>query len=206
MAKRRRGGRPRKANRARRPTTRVGRSPVDHGTEQSRRLRQALTGRLDLPPEPLSVLYSRGFISQAQYDAGVAYSGLTRIVRSGWGLSDASVANLWRSLTSGEGLIVVAPGQANGHEATGVIRARQRLEQMRVELMRGDPGGAILQAVTSICVDGDWTGWCKRILTKMRKLPGDWRSLGDLREGLHRLSEFGTRRREVSPARELAAE
>jgi hypothetical protein len=170
-------------------------------------LRQALTGRLDVPAEPLSVLFSRGFLSQAQYGAGLAYAGLTRIVRSGWGLQDCSVANLWRSLTSGEGLIVVAPGQLNGHEAPAVGRARQRLEEMRAELMRDDPSRATLQVVDTVCVDGVWVAWLKRLVTKMRELPGDWRSLGDLREGLHRLAEFGTtRRREVSPIREFAAE
>jgi hypothetical protein len=206
MAKRR-GGRPRKLNRTRRPTTRAGRAPVDHGTEASRRLRQALTGRLDLPPEPLSVLYSRGFISQPQYDAGLAYAGLTRVVRSGWGLQDCSVANLWRSLTSGEGLIVVAPGQANGHEAIGVVRARSRLEDMRAALRRDDPGGAILQMVDSVVIDGVWTAWLKRIVTKLPEAPGDFPRLSALKEGLHRLAEYGTtRRREVSPIRELAAE
>ena len=207
MAKRRRGGRPRKADRTRRPTTRAGRATVDYGTEQSRRLRQALTGRLDLPPEPLSVLYSRGFLSQPQHDAGVAYSGLTRIVRSGWGLSDCSVANLWRSLTSGEGLIVVAPGQANGHEATGVIRARSRLEDMRGELCRDDPSRAILQTVDSVVIDGVWVAWLRRIILRLPEVVGDFPRLSDLKEGLHRLAEYGTtRRREVSPARGLAAE
>jgi hypothetical protein len=170
-------------------------------------LRQALTGRLDLPPEPLSVLYSRGFISQPQYDAGVAYSGLTRLVRSGWGLSDCSVANLWRSLTSGEGLIVVAPGQANGHEATGVIRARSRLEDMRGELCRDDPSRAILQTVDSVVIDGVWTAWLKRIILRLPEVVGDFPRLSNLKEGLFRLAEFGTsRRREVVAKHSLAAE
>jgi hypothetical protein len=186
----RRGGRPRKANRARRPTTRAGRSPADRGTEQLRRLRQALTGRLDLPPEPLSVLYSRGFISQPQYDAGLAYAGLTRLVRSGWGLQDASVAGIWGAVTNGFGIVMVAPGAMNGHEAPAVSRARQRLEEMRAELLRDDPSRAILQVVDTVCVDGVWVAWLKRIVTKMRELPGDWRSLGDLKEGLFRLAEF----------------
>jgi hypothetical protein len=206
MAKRR-GGRPRKALRRSRPTTRAGRSPVDHGTEQSRRLRQALTGRLDLPPEPLSVLYSRGHIDQAQYDAAVAYSGLTRLVRSGWGLQDASVAGIWGAVTSGFGIVMVAPGAMNGHEAPAVSRARSRLEDLRAELRRDDPGGAILQVVDTVCIDGVWTAWLKRIASRLPEAPGDWRSLSDLKEGLHRLAEFGTTpRREVSPIRELAAE
>jgi hypothetical protein len=170
-------------------------------------LRQTLCGRLDVPAEPLSVLFSRGFISQAEYDSGLAYLGLVRLVRSGWGLQDASAAGIWKAVTTGLGGIMITPGQMNGHEAPAVSRARQRLEEMRVELRRDDPGGAILQAVTSICVDGMWTAWLKRLVTKMRELPGDWRSLGDLKEGLHRLSEFGTTRwREVSPIRAEAAE
>jgi hypothetical protein len=209
MAKKRRhpGGRPRKDGARYRATTRAGRSPVDHGTAEVRRLRQALTGRLDLPAEPLSVLYSRGFLSQPQYDAGLAYSGLTRLVRSGWGLQDASVAGLWRAVVAGEGIVMVAPGQANGHEAPAVGRARQRLADMRAELMRDDPSRAILQVVDTVCIDGVWTAWLKRIVSKLPERPGDFSRLGALKEGLFRLSEFGTsRRRLISPVRAEAAE
>jgi hypothetical protein len=170
-------------------------------------LRQALTGRIDLPPEPLSVLYSRGFLSQPQYDAGVAFAGLTRLVRSGWGLRDTSVAGIWGAVTSGFGIVMVAPGQLNGHEAPAVSRARQRLADLRAELMRDDPSRAILQTVDSVVIDGVWVAWLKRIVSRLPEAPGDFPRLSALKEGLHRLAEFGTSpRREVSPIRELAAE
>jgi hypothetical protein len=102
---------------------------------------------------------------------------------------------------------MVAPGQANGHEAPAVGRARQRLEDMRAELRRDDPSRAILQVVDTVCVDGVWVAWLKRIVTRLPELPGDFSRLSNLKEGLFRLAEFGSaRRRDVSPVRAEAAE
>jgi hypothetical protein len=210
MAKQKRGGRPRKANRARRPTTRAGRSPADRGTPELQRVKGILTpGRLDLPSDVLAMLFSRGFLSQEAYNAGRVFAALVRITRAGWGLSDEGVAHLWRMVQLGEMAEQPGPIVTNGHDAGGSYAeyARRRLAEMRSELQRRGEGERILTTVMVVCVDNRWEGWVKRILTKLRELPGDWRSLGDLREGLHRLAEFGTtRRREVSPIRELAAE
>jgi hypothetical protein len=177
----------------------------DHGTPELLALRRALTGRIDLPPEPLAVLFSRGFLDQRQYDSALLYAGLTRAVRSGWGVADSSVTGLWRAVTCGEGLVVVAPGTANSQDAPAVDRARRRLEEMRDELKRDDPGGAILRVVDTVAVDGVWVGWLQRLVTRQREISGDWASLGDLREGLGRLAALrGDRRREVSPRAEAA--
>jgi hypothetical protein len=103
MAKGRRG-RPKQAQARRRATTRNGRqAPPDHGTPELLALRRTLNvGRIDLPTDSLAALFSRGFVSQEAYNAGRVFAALTRIVRCGLGLHDASVERLWRMVTLGE--------------------------------------------------------------------------------------------------------
>jgi hypothetical protein len=208
----RRKGRPAKAGARRRQTTRTGRqAPPDYGTPELRALRSILTpGRIDLPTDSLAALFSRGFISQESYNTGRVFAALTRIVRSGWGLSDGGVQRLWRMVALGQ---ILEPSPVavitNGHDHGGAYAdyARQRLEEMRRELQRRGEDERILVTVVHICVDGGWPAWCRRILTRLPELPGDWRSLGDLKEGLERLVELRSgRRREAPPARAEAAE
>jgi hypothetical protein len=203
MAKgrRRKGGRPRRDGPRkngvllRRPFER------DLGTEQIRRLREILTpGGGNLPTDPLSALFCRGLVDEASYRVGQRFRALTMISRTGWCPKDASVQDLWRRLLVGEGAEALVSAPVNGPNVTAADAARTKLPEMRAELLRGDREGAILQTVCSICVDGRWEGWCKRILCRIPELPGDWRCLGNLREGLYRLAELGTsRRREVVP-------
>jgi hypothetical protein len=165
-------------------------------------------GRVDLPTDVLAALFSRGFLTQEAYNAGRVFAALVRIARAGWGLSDTGVAHLWRMVQLGEMAEQPGPIVTNGHDAGGAYAeyARRRLAEMRSELQRRGENERILTTVMVVCVDNRWEGWVKRILTKLRELPSDWRSLGDLREGLGRLAEFhGGRRRDVS-SRAAAAE
>jgi hypothetical protein len=202
MAKKQRhpGGRPRKADRSR-----PNRPPRDLGPPEIQRLRAILNpGQPGLPADPLAALLARNFIDERSYNAGRYFSALVAISRRGWDLRDGSVAQLYRRMVAGivgedVGTIPIPDSPVpNGHDRSAADRAREWLREMRAELAR-DP--AILQVVTSIVIDGRWEGWCKRLLTRLAEQPGDWRCLGDLREGLRRLAELGTsRRQEVSPA------
>jgi hypothetical protein len=203
MAKRRRrGGRPRKDGPRKNGALLRRPPPRDLGPPEILRLRAILNpGQPGLPADPLSALLARGFIDEKGYKAGRYFSALTAIARRGWNLEDGSVAYAYRRLLTGI-LGEEGPVPTNGHDRTLADQAREKLGAMHSELLRGDRDGAILQTVASICVDGRWEGWCKRILCRIPELAGDWRSLGDLREGLGRLAELGSsRRRDVSPAR-----
>jgi hypothetical protein len=206
MAKGRRlkGGRPRK-NGARRNCALIRRAPVrDLGTREVQRLRQLLNGRLDLPTTPLASPYSRGFIERPP-SAGCRFAASTALARGGWGFQDGSVQDLWRLLVAEGSHAFVRT--TNGHDHTLADTARMRLAEMRAELLRGDKDGAILSVVISVCVDGSWLPWIKRLLTNWSDQPVVYRHLSDLKEGLHRLVELGTsRRRLVSSARAEAAE
>ena len=205
MAKR--AGRPRKSG-ARRKNGRLvrPRERIDLGPEQVQRLRRLLNGRLDLPTTPLAALYSRGLVDDAAYHAGLRFSALTAIARGGWGFADGSVAGLWRRLLVGEG------GEAlvrttNGHDHSFADDCRAVVAHMRRELQRPGEDGAILVAVTSVCVDGAWLPWVKRLLSRMPEIRGDYTQLGLLREGLQRLAEFGGARHRAAVAEpSLAAE
>jgi hypothetical protein len=197
MAKRR--GRPRK-NGLRNRNGRLlrPREVPDLGPEQVQRLRQLLNGRLDLPVTPLASLYSRGFLDAASYTAGCRFSALTAIARGGWGFQDGSVAQLYHRLLAGEG------GEAfvrvtNGHDHCFADDCRALVAQMRCELQRQSEDGAVLSAVTSVCVDQAWLPWIKRILSHVPELRGDYVQLGLLREGLHRLAELTAARRLPDP-------
>jgi hypothetical protein len=202
-------GRPRKAQARSRATTRAGRAPPpDLGTKEVRRLRQILNGRLDLPVDPLSALYSREFINERSYIAGRRYSGLVSAARMGWAIPNGSVAYWWKRIVAGP---VDAGGPGELHSRleddgpSSVDAARLKLESMRRELMRPGEDGSVLFTVNSVCLDGVWSSWLKRLLTRWPERAGDFKQLGQLREGLARLVEV-SRRREGAPARELAAE
>jgi hypothetical protein len=179
--------------------------PPDFGTAEIRRLREILNpGQPELPADPLAALLARGFIDQRSYNAGRYFGSLTAIARHGWNLADGSVAYAYRRLVAGilgeEALRI----PINGDDRTVADRARSTLEAMRAELLRDDRDGAILRTVMSVCVDGAWLPWVKRLLITPRN---DCAQLGQLRDGLGRLAELRTsRRREVAAGPRLAAE
>jgi hypothetical protein len=201
-------GRPRQAQARRRATTRVGRAPPpDLGTKEVRRLRQILNGRIDLPADPLAVLYSRELIGEASYAAGRRFGALIAISRRGWNLQEASVNDLWRRMVAGTSGGVGIPVTSSSNPAddsipSSVDQLRRRLEGMRRELWRPREGGEMYFAVLGVCVDLAWPAWLKRIVLGRSGYPGDFRLLGQVKEGLHRLAELRAR----SPARAMAAE
>jgi hypothetical protein len=220
MAKRKRGGRRPKTDvnghriARYRASTRSGRMAApDFGPPEVQRLRTILNpGQPGLPADPLSALLARNFIDERMYNSGRYFAALVAIARRGWNLRDGSVTRLYIRMVAGivggeAGTIPVSEHAGNGHDRSAADHARDTLERMRRELWRKGESERILVTVMVVCVDGRWTGWVKRILTRLPELPGDWRSLYDLREGLGRLVELQTsRRREAAPARELAAE
>jgi hypothetical protein len=203
-------GRPRKANARSRATTRAGRqAPPDLGTKEVRRLRQILNGRLDLPTTPLDALYSREFITEQSYRAGLRYSGLVTAARKGWAIPSGSVAYWWNRIVSGP-IDVGGPGDfksvALDDPINTIEMARLRLERMRRELQRPGEDAAVLFTTNAIVIDGSWSIWVKRLLTRVPERPGDYKRLGQLREGLSRLGEVNSRRRGDAPVRDEAAE
>jgi hypothetical protein len=154
-------------------------------------------------------LFSRGFLDREAYDAGRRYAATTAISRQAFGISSASVAALWMRMIAGTvdgDLPTARMSTAPDHAAPGSIEAaRRRLERMNAELQRRGEDEVIRRTVISICVDGRWTGFCKRLLCRLPEQPGDWRSLGALREGLGRLSRLSQWRGEA-PIRAPAAE
>jgi hypothetical protein len=85
--------------------------------------------------------------------------------------------------------------------------ARRRLERMNAELQRRGEDETIRRTVVNVVIDRTWSGFVKRLLCRIPELPGDWRSLGALREGLGRLAALSRRREEAPVVREeMAAE
>jgi hypothetical protein len=189
-------------------------APPDRGPHEARAFRLLLTGRSDREVDPLSCLFSRGFLDQDAYDAGRRYAATTAISRHAFGISSASVADLWRRMIAG-----TVDGDVPGFRTLrtpddappgSIEAARRRLDRMNAELQRRGEDETIRRTVISITVDARWTGWCKRLLCRIPELPGDWRSLGALREGLARLAALRFTRR-AAPAEhiqsnEIAAE
>jgi hypothetical protein len=131
-ARRDRRGRPRNALAKRRQTTLAGRrgEPViDHGTEELQRQRRLATTRADLPNDLLGVLYGRGLLEGPQYAAGRDLGELVRLVRLGYGLTEASPAGAWRNI-----LTAAHAGQLVDHAYAGAERARRVLARLRREL------------------------------------------------------------------------
>ena len=192
-----RRGRPRSANARSRATTRAGRRrPDDLGTKQLLRRRVILngnTGEID----PLSSLLFRKHITQEQFASGRYYAGMVLLARFGLRLNQGSLAPLWRRLVSG---VVDGDFHDSGTEGSSVDRARRNLARLDAEL-----DGAMRSTMMSVCVDWRWSGWVKRLLSELPLQPGDWRALGELREGLERLTDLRTRRRrEFTPLPEAA--
>jgi hypothetical protein len=151
-----------------------------------------------LPADPLAVLYSRELISEGSYAAGRRFGALTAIARRGWNLQEASVNDLWRRLVAGTSSGFGIP--VSGGNNPVVDRLRQQLERMRRDLWRPGEQGEMYFAVMGVCVDLAWPAWLKRIVLGRSGYPGDHRRFGLVREGLHRLAELRSKRRQALAA------
>jgi hypothetical protein len=207
----RRAGRKRQLHARSRATTRAGRAPPpDLGTVEVRRLRMILNGRIDLPIAPLDALFSREFVDEPGYVAGRRYASLVACARRGWKIPDGSVAHWWRMISAGPidagnvRLGLASRSEVDDSAPDSVEGARYRLERMRRELWRPGEDGSVFQTTTSVVIDAVWDSWLKRLLTRLPERDGDFKRLGQLREGLLRLIEAN--RRHVGAPRPQAAE
>jgi hypothetical protein len=180
--------------------------PPDRGPREVRRLRQVTTGRTDLEIDPLSLLFARDFIDEAAYLAGRKYSATVSIARYAMGLPQGSVSGLWARLVAGTDTPAYGQPLRSDEAPDSCEGARLWVERMNAELQRRGETAEILQTVVSIAIDRRWEGWCKRVLTRLRTVEGDWRSLGYLRTGLQRLAELRPDRARVSSEHAEAAE
>jgi hypothetical protein len=140
-------------------------------------------------------------LDQDAYDAGRRYAATTAIARHALGIPSASVAALWRRMVAGvvDGDLPGSRTLTTPEDPPGSIEAaRRRLDRMNAELQRRGEDEAMKRTVINIVVDRMWSGFVKRLLCRIPEQPGDWRSLGALREGLGRLAEM-SRRREAAP-------
>jgi hypothetical protein len=184
-------GRPRQAQARRRATTRAGRAPKpDLGTAELRLLRQRLNGRPDLPCDPLGALLAREMISTAQHAQARRYSYLTARARALWGLSEASVADLYRRMVAGAiGDIAtkhLEPGSPGENAA-----AERELAEMNDELWPPGDDGRGFHLVRAVALDSAWPAWLKRKILREPQRPLDEARLALLCAALERLVELG---------------
>ena len=190
MKRRRRGGRPRKAEAGVRATTRAGRAPrIDLGTAELRRLRLLLNGRDDLDTTPLSALYGRNLIDLKSYAAGRRYAALNEVIRRAWGLQEGSVADLYRRMVAGTvgDIGTVLPG--GGGIVGSAEAARSELALLDARLWLPGEDGARYFAVRALVVDGAWPPWLKRRVLREPQRTRDQRRLEVLQDALERLAE-----------------
>ena len=161
------GGRRYNPDARRRHTTRAGRRgeavPADLGVERVRRDRLMLTGRADLEPTPLSVLYGRGKIDILQFNTGRSLGLLLAVVR---GHARSGVSGNWLAILAGGGHYGSAGSDtlsANDIAAIEAQKAHRVLERVRHRLIDGvvDANCAMSQddpveLTLAVCA-GDWT-------------------------------------------------
>ncbi|MGD9613788.1 MAG: hypothetical protein AB7H90_01175 [Alphaproteobacteria bacterium] len=101
--RRRLPGRKSNAEAKSRQPTRQGRAEpeIDPVVDIARNLRQAVTGRADLPNTPLGALYGRGVVNAEGYAAGLYLLSLIELWRRGTGLNQASCEALYHRLVAG---------------------------------------------------------------------------------------------------------
>lgn len=124
--KRRRRGRPRKADAKRNTTTRQGRAtgkdPVDRGAPGLVRRKYAVGGRLDLGLDGSTILYGHDLINRQQYDRLGEVTHWLQLVARAWGGANGSVAGLWNSI-----LATLSRARTVGAVPIGADAARFRL-------------------------------------------------------------------------------
>ena len=161
------GGRRYNPDARRRHTTRAGRRgeavPADLGVERVRRDRLMLTGRADLEPTPLSVLYGRGKIDILQFNTGRSLGLLLAVVR---GHARSGVSGNWLAILAGGGHYGSAGSDtlsANDIAAIEAEKARRVLERVRHRLIDGVVGGNSgeslddpVELTLAVC-SGNWT-------------------------------------------------
>jgi hypothetical protein len=180
-------GRPRVAAAKRRATTRAGRAArPDLGTIELRLLRQRLNGRDDLPTDPLGALLARELISAGQHAQARRYAFLTSRARALWGLSEASVADLYRRMIAGTISDIATkhlePG-APGENAA----AERELTAMNHELWPPGDDGSGYHMVRAVVLDSAWPSWLKRRILREPQRPRDDARLAILCAALERL-------------------
>jgi hypothetical protein len=152
--RRRKRGRPPKPNARRRETTRAGRrgeAQPDEGTRELRRHRRRATGTTALPADSLGVLFGRGLITTAEYNAARDVGELLATARRGLGLASGGCGSFWMAILSGGRI----GGRANGDAATEwalrlLDRLRARIaDQLTADLVFAVAGGEIPRAVTT---------------------------------------------------------
>jgi hypothetical protein len=129
--RRRRGGRPRKADAKRRRTTVAGRAPdPDRGTEQLRIRKRRTTGREDLEINGAAVLFGHDLIDRAQYDTlGTVTKLLQRVARA-WGGRDGSLNGLWSAILAAASSPGFVPAPVGDGKSSLADQARRRLQRM----------------------------------------------------------------------------
>jgi hypothetical protein len=200
-----RAGRKRKLDAKRRQSSRLGRQPPDPGSPELRKHKILLAGSVMAEADVLGVLRGRDLISEDALRAGRSYNALTRLARRGWGLSEGSVNDLWRRLISGivDGEIgTPRPLSAEGGASDNIARARMALAKQRKALEAA--GLHVMFTTHSVVLDNYWSAAVRRLVNGQPGKRGDWRYLGDLREGLSVLA--GLRRGRDELGRAAAAE
>jgi hypothetical protein len=192
-------GRPRQAEARRRATTRAGRAPKpDLGTAELRLLRQRLNGRIDLPADPLGALLARELIELPQYSAARRYAYLVARARAGWGLSEGSVADLYRRMIAGTIGDIATRHLESGSPGESEAAERELL-RMNAELRPPGDSGVGFHMVRAVVLDSAWPSWLKRKILREPERPRDDARLAILREALGRLVSLRRPRPLVEP-------
>lgn len=161
-------------------STRAGRrsGEIDQGTDELRALRTAITGRADLPLDPLGVLLGRDRISIAQYHAGRDIGDLLELIRPQGGSGGIWAAILAGVAISGE------PGERPGAERAWKLLSR----------IRGRLGIVPAHVVFAVC-SGEWRRFVRRLVHQMPWDATDATELAVLIDGLDAVAIMWARER-----------
>jgi hypothetical protein len=131
-------------------------------------------------------LLARDLISVGQHAVARRYAYLTARARALWGLSEASVADLYRRMIAGAiGDIAtrhLEPGSPGENAA-----AERELKQMNLKLWPPGDDGSGYHMVQAVVLDSAWPAWLKRRVLREPRRPRDDARLALLRAALERL-------------------
>ncbi len=188
-----RPGRKASANAKRRQTTRAGQGRQEGGTAQLIGLKKRVTGRADLPMDPLGILFGRGKIERDLYDAGLRLEKARAACFGAGAAAERDIYGMQMTMASIGGRRAVVTNPADEDTARREGRTEAEYDRLLAALHRCGP--AIAAATLGIATRPYAGAW---IVVPLATRDRPWTARHDTRlalikEGLAAIEKLGSR-------------
>lgn len=188
-----RPGRKASANAKRRQTTRAGQGRQEGGTAQLIGLKKRVTGRADLPMDPLGILFGHGKIERDLYDAGLRLEKARATCFGAGAAAERDIYGMQMTMAAIGGRRAIVTNPADEDTAKREMRTEAEYDRLLSALHRCGP--AVAAATLGIATRPFAGAW---IVVPLATRDRPWTARHDTRlalikEGLAAIERLGSR-------------